>query len=98
VQRFPPSAWVWRNGELAGMTRYVVALPHPNARVSAHNVGGNVGTALLSEVRAFLRTLHLLRRRSPDAHRGQGDGDNSSAPQERPCGLFRPEATPVCRS
>ncbi len=49
VRRFPPSAWIWRNGELAGVVRYVVALPHPNACVRAHDVGGNIGGGLAAE-------------------------------------------------
>jgi len=54
VLSFPPSAWLWQTGELAGSNRYVVALPHPNARVPAHDIRGNVGAALAAELRAFL--------------------------------------------
>jgi Uracil DNA glycosylase superfamily len=55
VVRLPPSSWVWQQGELLGRTRYVVALPHPNARVDAHSLAGNLGPQLTAEIRAFLR-------------------------------------------
>src|SRR5258708_15328360 len=50
------SAWVWRRGELLGRTRYVLALPHPNARVPAHGVAGSLGPQLTTELRTFLRS------------------------------------------
>lgn len=56
ARRFPPSAWVWNHGELLGHTRYVIALPHPNARVPSHSVVGNIGPELAAKIRAFLRS------------------------------------------
>ncbi len=55
VQHPARGAWVWRRGEMFGRTRCVLALPHPNARVSAHDVAGNIGPQLTTELRDFLR-------------------------------------------
>jgi len=56
VQHLSRSAWFWRRGELLGRTRYVLTLPHPNARVPAHGVAGNLGPQLTAELRTFLRS------------------------------------------
>ena len=54
-------------GELLGRIRYVVALPHPNARVPAHGLAGNLGPQLTGELRQFLssRTLPAVTARAP---------------------------------
>jgi hypothetical protein len=47
--------WAW-HGDLLGRTRYVLTLPHPNARAPSHGLAATLGPDLASEVRAFLRT------------------------------------------
>jgi len=77
AERFSPSAWVWSHGQLLGYTRYVIALPHPNARVPSHSVAGSIGPELTAELRAFLRSP---RRAAGPASSGAADTHRPAQP------------------
>jgi len=52
--------WVWRQGELRGVLRYVITLPHPNRPglfAEQKTISGNLGPELTEEVCAFARAL-----------------------------------------
>ena len=52
--------WVWRQGELRGVLRYVITLPHPSRRglfAEQKTISGNLGPELTEEVCAFARAL-----------------------------------------
>jgi hypothetical protein len=97
VQQLPRSAWIWRRGQLLGLTRYVLARPHPNARVPAHDVAGNLGPQLTAEVRAFLRSstppapMASTPVTPPPGQAGPPACTCASTPQ--PCRSRRPQAS-----
>jgi hypothetical protein len=85
---------VWQRGEMLDRTRYVLALPHPNARVSAHGVAGNIGPQLTAELRTFLRSW------TPPAANGRTPGTppRQAAPPTPPPARHGPPAASGRRS
>lgn len=100
VQQLSRSAWIWRRGQLLGLTRYVLALPHPNARVPAHDVARNLGPQLTAEVTAFLRsdTKGSDGQHTGNAATWPGRPGRTCTSTPRPCRSHRPQASSRARA